>query len=92
MGVGDANRREAMMSGDDSASVDVVTWELRVGGARVVRVTVPTPRGDMTMWFAGEFLDMVEKQAPRLHGVRVIREWQPTSKSASGMPEPTPDD
>ena len=48
--------------GPTGAEIAVATWELQVGGARLVRMTVPSPGGVMTMWFAGEFLDIVEQR------------------------------
>jgi uncharacterized protein YndB with AHSA1/START domain len=46
--------------GPDGATVSVLEWDLRVGGARLIRMTAPTPNGAMDMWFAGEFLDVLE--------------------------------
>ena len=76
--------------GPNGASVDVVTWQLRVGGARLLRMTVPTPRGDMTMWFAGEFLDVVVNR--RLAYTEYVSDenGNPAPMSAPGMPNPHP--
>jgi uncharacterized protein YndB with AHSA1/START domain len=46
--------------GPDGATVSVLRWDLRVGGARLIRMTAPTPDGAVDMWFAGEFLDVLE--------------------------------
>jgi uncharacterized protein YndB with AHSA1/START domain len=76
--------------GPNGAAVEVVTWELRAGGARLVRMTVPTPGGDMTMWFAGEFLDVVENR--RLAYTEYVSDEHrnPVPMPASQMPNPHP--
>ena len=76
--------------GPNGASVDVVTWQPRVGGARLVRMTVPTPRGEMTMWFAGEFLDVVENKRLAYTEYLSDENGNPAPTPASGMPNPHP--
>jgi uncharacterized protein YndB with AHSA1/START domain len=46
--------------GPAGAHITVQQWDLREGGARLVRMTAETPRGVMDMWFAGQFLTIVE--------------------------------
>jgi uncharacterized protein YndB with AHSA1/START domain len=71
--------------GPNGAEVVVSTWDLRVGGARLVRMTVQTPGGVMTMWFAGEFLDILENR--RLVYTEFISDenGNPASIEAAGM-------
>jgi uncharacterized protein YndB with AHSA1/START domain len=45
--------------GPDGASIPVARMEVRVGGTRLVGMQVQTPRGAMTMWFTGEYLEVV---------------------------------
>ena len=76
--------------GPNGASVDVLTWQLRVGGTRLVRMTVPTARGEMTMWFAGEFLDVVENKRLAYTEYLSDENGNPAPTPASGMPNPHP--
>src|SRR5438067_2086244 len=46
--------------GPDGATIDVKRMEVRVGGNRLVSMSMPTPMGDRTMWFTGEFVEVVE--------------------------------
>lgn len=48
--------------GPDGASIPVAKMDLRVGGSRHVCMQVDTPRGAMTMWFTGEYLEIVENK------------------------------
>jgi uncharacterized protein YndB with AHSA1/START domain len=48
--------------GPSGASVFVAEMDVRVGGPRLVRMTVQAPNGPMEMWFAGEFLEVVENE------------------------------
>ena len=45
--------------GPDGASIPVAQMDVRVGGTRLVSMQVQTPRGAMTMWFTGEYLEVV---------------------------------
>jgi uncharacterized protein YndB with AHSA1/START domain len=45
--------------GPDGASIPVAQMDVRVGGTRLVSMLVQTPRGAMTMWFTGEYLEVV---------------------------------
>jgi uncharacterized protein YndB with AHSA1/START domain len=45
--------------GPDGASIPVARMDVRVGGTRLVCMQVETPRGAMTMWFTGEYLEVV---------------------------------
>jgi uncharacterized protein YndB with AHSA1/START domain len=46
--------------GPAGAGCGTVRFDLRSGGERVVAMTVPTPAGERTMWFAGEHVEVVE--------------------------------
>jgi len=46
--------------GPKGSTILVENWDLRIGGARRVRMTVETPRGPMDMWLAGEPHAIVE--------------------------------
>ena len=48
--------------GPDGATIPVAKMDVRVGGARLVRMDVETPGGPMQMWFTGEYRDVVENQ------------------------------
>ncbi len=48
--------------GPAGASISVVAMDVRVGGTRLLRMEVTTPDGIMQMWFAGEYLEVVENQ------------------------------
>jgi uncharacterized protein YndB with AHSA1/START domain len=46
--------------GPASATCGTVRFDLRVGGERVVAMTVQTPGGERTMWFTGEYQEVDE--------------------------------
>jgi uncharacterized protein YndB with AHSA1/START domain len=46
--------------GPTGATISVAQMDVRVGGARLVGMEMQTPNGPMTMWFAGEYLEVVE--------------------------------
>jgi uncharacterized protein YndB with AHSA1/START domain len=46
--------------GPDGATIPVARMDVRVGGTRLVSMQVQTPRGAMTMWFTGEYLEVVQ--------------------------------
>lgn len=48
--------------GPDGASIPVARMDVRVGGIRLVSMQVETPRGAMTMWFTGEYLEVVQNK------------------------------
>jgi uncharacterized protein YndB with AHSA1/START domain len=76
--------------GPNGAEIAVSSWELRVGGARLVRMTVTTPGGVMTMWFAGQFLEIIENR--RLVYTEFIADesGNPAAHPATGSSEPPP--
>ena len=46
--------------GPDGADIPVAKMDVRVGGTRLVCMEMQTPDGPMRMWFAGEYLEVVE--------------------------------
>lgn len=48
--------------GPSGANIPVAEMDVRVGGARLVAMEMVTPNGPMTMWFAGEYVEVVENQ------------------------------
>jgi len=48
--------------GPDGSTVPVATIDLRVGGTRLLCMEVITPRGPMTMWFTGVYLEIIENR------------------------------
>jgi uncharacterized protein YndB with AHSA1/START domain len=48
--------------GPAGANISVAAMDVRVGGARLLRMEVTTPDGVMRMWFAGQYLEVVENQ------------------------------
>lgn len=48
--------------GPTGATIPVAQMDVRVGGARLVGMEMVTPNGPMAMWFAGEFLEVVEPE------------------------------
>ena len=48
--------------GPDGAVISVVTMDVRVGGRRLVGMSMQTPGGEMRMWFTGEHLEVVANE------------------------------
>ena len=48
--------------GPEGSTVPVCTIDLRVGGTRLLCMHVITPRGPMTMWFTGVYVEIVENR------------------------------
>ena len=48
--------------GPGGATIPVATMDVRVGGTRLLCMQMPTPDGDMQMWFTGVYLEVVEHQ------------------------------
>ena len=55
--------------GPDGATIPVAKMDVRVGGTRLVCMEMQTPNGAMQMWFTGEYREVVDNRAPRLHRV-----------------------
>jgi uncharacterized protein YndB with AHSA1/START domain len=52
----------AIWYGPVGATMPVVKMDVRVGGTRLVSMEVSTPNGRMQMWFAGEYIEVVENE------------------------------
>jgi uncharacterized protein YndB with AHSA1/START domain len=48
--------------GPSGATIPVARMDVRVGGRRLVCMEVETPAGPRSMWFAGEYLQVVRNQ------------------------------
>jgi uncharacterized protein YndB with AHSA1/START domain len=48
--------------GPTGATIPVAKMDVRVGGSRLVCMEVETPAGRRSMWFAGEYLEVVANQ------------------------------
>ena len=48
--------------GPDGASIPEAKMDVRVGGTRLVGMTMETPNGTMQMWFTGEYREVVERR------------------------------
>jgi uncharacterized protein YndB with AHSA1/START domain len=48
--------------GPEGATTTVATMEVRVGGTRLVRMSVTSPQGSMDMWFTGVYREVVENK------------------------------
>jgi uncharacterized protein YndB with AHSA1/START domain len=48
--------------GPTGATIPVATMDVRVGGSRLVCMEVQTPAGRRSMWFAGEYLQVVPNE------------------------------
>jgi uncharacterized protein YndB with AHSA1/START domain len=46
--------------GPTGASIPVAKMDVRVGGARLICMEMPTPNGPMRLWFAGQYVEVVE--------------------------------
>jgi uncharacterized protein YndB with AHSA1/START domain len=76
--------------GPEGASIPTAEMEVRVGGSRLVCMEVQTPNGPMRMWFAGEYLEVVENE--RLVYTEFMSDENGIVKSPTdmGMPEGHP--
>ena len=48
--------------GPNGASIPVADMDIRVGGLRRIGMEVQTPNGPMSMWFTGEYREIVENR------------------------------
>jgi uncharacterized protein YndB with AHSA1/START domain len=48
--------------GPTGATIPVAKMDVRVGGARLICMEMQTANGPMQMWFAGEYLEVVENE------------------------------
>lgn len=76
--------------GPNGAAIPVAKMDVRVGGARLVCMEMPTPGGPMQMWFVGEYREVVENE--RLVYTESVSDenGNVVSPSDMGMPEGHP--
>jgi uncharacterized protein YndB with AHSA1/START domain len=74
--------------GPDGAVIPVAKMEVRVGGTRLVCMEMATPNGVMQMWFAGEYLEVVENQ--RLVYTETMSDEHGKASSPPGLPDMHP--
>lgn len=48
--------------GPEGATIPIAKMDVRVGGTRLVCMEIQSPDGPVRMWFAGEYLEVVENQ------------------------------
>src|SRR5262252_9466918 len=73
--------------GPNGATVPVAKMDVRVGGGRLVRMDVQTPDGAMTMWFTGEYLEVVANERLVFTEAIADEDGNVLSPSAMGMPK-----
>lgn len=73
--------------GPEGAAIPVAKMDVRVGGARLVCMEMPTPDGPVQMWFSGEYVEIVENE--RLVYTEFVsdEEGRPAEPSSTGAPE-----
>ena len=74
--------------GPDGAVIPVAKMDVRVGGARLVCMEMATPNGPMQMWFAGEYVEVVENE--RLVYTETMSDEHGNPSSPPGMPDMHP--
>ena len=76
--------------GPDGVTISVAVMDVRVGGRRLVSMTMETPGGPMEMWFSGEHREVVLNR--RLVFTESIsdEDGNVLSPQAMGMPEGHP--
>ena len=72
--------------GPAGVSIPVATMDVRVGGVRLLCMEMPTPDGTMQMWFAGEYLEVVENQRLVYTDARSDENGNVMSAEQTGMP------
>lgn len=77
--------------GPDGASIPVADMDVRVGGKRLVCMTMETPNGPMKMWFTGEYREVVPNQRLVYTESMSDEDGNVMSPSDMGMPEGHPD-
>jgi uncharacterized protein YndB with AHSA1/START domain len=74
--------------GPDGAVIPVAKMDVRVGGARLVCMEMATPNGPMQMWFAGEYVEVIENE--RLVYTETMSDEHGSPSSPPGMPDMHP--
>jgi uncharacterized protein YndB with AHSA1/START domain len=68
--------------GPTGATIPVAKMDVRVGGKRLIRMEMDMPSGPQQMWFAGEFIEVVE------HERLVYTEWISDENGAPAPADP----
>ena len=76
--------------GPRGASIPVAKMDVRVGGKRLLCMEVTTPDGTMRMWFAGEYLEVIEIQRLVYTDAVSDEDGHVLSPEQAGMPEGHP--
>ena len=76
--------------GPTGAVIPKATMDVRVGGSRLVCMTMETPGGPMTMWFTGEYREVVQNQRLVYTESMADQDGNILSPSEMGMPDGHP--
>jgi uncharacterized protein YndB with AHSA1/START domain len=76
--------------GPGGATIPVAKMDVRVGGARLLCMEVNSPNGQMKMWFAGEYREVVENERIVYTDFMSDANGNAVSPSDMGMPEGHP--
>lgn len=77
--------------GPTGASIPVANLDVRVGGTRLVCMEMQTPNGEMKMWFAGEYREVVENERLVFTDAMSDENGNIKSPEEMGMPEGHPE-
>jgi uncharacterized protein YndB with AHSA1/START domain len=80
----------AVWYGPKGAAIPVAKMDVRVGGSRLVRMDIQTTGGAMTMWFTGQYLEVVENERLVFTESIADENGNVLSPSEMGMPEGHP--
>jgi uncharacterized protein YndB with AHSA1/START domain len=76
--------------GPTGATIPVARMDVRVGGTRLVCLEMATPNGTMSMWFTGEYREVVENKRLLYTESMSDADGNVLSPSDLGMPEGHP--
>lgn len=76
--------------GPGGAGISVVDMDVREGGTRLLRMDVTTPDGSMQMWFAGQYLKVVDHEQLVYTDAMSDEHGTILTSEQSGMPEGHP--
>ena len=76
--------------GPDGATVRVATMDVRVGGARLIEMSMPTPDGPMAMWFGGKHREVSPHSRLAYSEAMTDESGTPLPAEAVGLPEHHP--
>ncbi len=76
--------------GPDGVTISVAAMDVRVGGRRLVSMTMETPGGPMQMWFGGEHREVVLNRRLVFTEFMSDHEGSVVSPQVMGMPEGHP--